>query len=158
MDLTQLANLGEFIGGVAVLVTLVYLAVQVRKANSLATADAYHKSTQAFSTWRQLVSDEGINEIWSRALVDAELSEAESLRLRVVLSELAWAGVAAVGNQQAVGTRGYEHLAPLAVARELRSESLRALWADVAEDMNAYGFHEFVAAVTDLTSRDEAIA
>ncbi len=30
MDLTQLANLGEFIGGVAVLVTLVYLAVQVR--------------------------------------------------------------------------------------------------------------------------------
>ena len=30
MDLTQLANLGEFIGGVAVLVTLVYLAVQIR--------------------------------------------------------------------------------------------------------------------------------
>ncbi len=30
MDLTQLANLGEFIGGVAVVVTLVYLAVQVR--------------------------------------------------------------------------------------------------------------------------------
>ena len=28
MDLTQLANLGEFIGGVAVLMTLVYLAVQ----------------------------------------------------------------------------------------------------------------------------------
>jgi hypothetical protein len=26
MDLTQLANLGEFIGGVAVLVTLTYLA------------------------------------------------------------------------------------------------------------------------------------
>ena len=31
MDLTQLANLGEFIGGVAVLVTLVYLAVQIRQ-------------------------------------------------------------------------------------------------------------------------------
>ncbi len=30
MDLTQLANLGEFIGGVAVLVTLIYLAVQLR--------------------------------------------------------------------------------------------------------------------------------
>ncbi len=30
MDLTQLANLGEFIGGIAVLVTLVYLAVQMR--------------------------------------------------------------------------------------------------------------------------------
>ena len=32
MDLTQLANLGEFIGGAAVLVTLIYLAVQVRHA------------------------------------------------------------------------------------------------------------------------------
>ncbi len=31
MDLTRLANLGEFIGGVAVLVTLVYLALQVRQ-------------------------------------------------------------------------------------------------------------------------------
>ena len=42
MDLTQLANLGEFIGGVAVLVTLVYLAVQVRQVkqtNLLAASD-----------------------------------------------------------------------------------------------------------------------
>jgi len=29
MDLTQLANLGEFIGGVAVLVTLIYLSIQI---------------------------------------------------------------------------------------------------------------------------------
>ena len=34
MDFTQLANLGEFIGGVAVLVTLVYLAVQIRQGNN----------------------------------------------------------------------------------------------------------------------------
>lgn len=33
MDLTHLANLGEFIGGVAVVVTLIYLAIQVRQAN-----------------------------------------------------------------------------------------------------------------------------
>ncbi|NIV53678.1 MAG: hypothetical protein GWN53_17705 [Gammaproteobacteria bacterium] len=30
MDLTQLANLGEFIGGVAVPVTVIYLAAQLR--------------------------------------------------------------------------------------------------------------------------------
>ncbi len=29
MDLTELTNLGEFIGGVAVLVTLIYLAVRI---------------------------------------------------------------------------------------------------------------------------------
>ncbi len=51
MDLTQLANLGEFIGGVAVLVTLVYLAAQVRQSRSeiqrnteTARAAAYHQA------------------------------------------------------------------------------------------------------------------
>ncbi len=34
MELNQLANLGEFVGGVAVLVTLVYLVVQVRQSNT----------------------------------------------------------------------------------------------------------------------------
>ena len=53
-----------------------------------------------------------------------------------------------------MGTGGYEHLAPLAVARELKSDSLRAVWAGAADDMNAYGFHEFVAAVTELTNRE----
>ena len=42
MDLTQLANLGEFIGGFAVLVTLVYLAVQVRQNTSALSANRHH--------------------------------------------------------------------------------------------------------------------
>ena len=41
MDLTQLANLGEFIGGAAVLVTLMYLALQVRQGNQAQTRDTY---------------------------------------------------------------------------------------------------------------------
>jgi hypothetical protein len=41
MDLTQLANLGEFIGGAAVLVTLIYLALQVRQGNQARTRDTY---------------------------------------------------------------------------------------------------------------------
>ncbi len=32
MDLTQLANFGEFVGGIAVLVTLIYLSTQIRDA------------------------------------------------------------------------------------------------------------------------------
>lgn len=50
MDLNQLANLGEFIGGVAVLVTLAYLAVQVRQvklSNESAAGDETARS------WRE---------------------------------------------------------------------------------------------------------
>ena len=38
MNLDQLANLGEFVGGVAVLVTLIYLVVQLRQNNANAKA------------------------------------------------------------------------------------------------------------------------
>ena len=40
MDLTQLANLGEFIGGIAVLLTLVYLAAQVHQGNQAARSES----------------------------------------------------------------------------------------------------------------------
>ena len=43
MDLTQLANLGEFIGGVAVLVTLIYLTFQLRQANQMSRLAAADK-------------------------------------------------------------------------------------------------------------------
>ncbi len=45
MDLTQLANLGEFIGGVAVLVTLIYLAAQIRQNTRSVEAAALGSST-----------------------------------------------------------------------------------------------------------------
>lgn len=38
MDLAQLADLGEFTGGAGVLVTLVYLALQVRRGTNLSTS------------------------------------------------------------------------------------------------------------------------
>jgi hypothetical protein len=50
MDLTQLANLGEFIGGVAVLVTLIYLAVQVHQNQRIAIADSEAQLTALMSS------------------------------------------------------------------------------------------------------------
>ncbi len=54
MDLTQLANLGEFIGGVAVLVTLVYLALQVRQNTKVVASNT---QSGLFETWSALSSD-----------------------------------------------------------------------------------------------------
>ena len=42
MDFTQLANLGDFVGGVAVLVTLVYLAIQVKQGTSALSSSRHH--------------------------------------------------------------------------------------------------------------------
>ncbi len=67
MDLSQLANLGEFLGGLAVVVTLVYLATQVRQNTSAIRAS----SAQAFGD-----SINGLN-----LLIAGDLEQARVWRL-----------------------------------------------------------------------------
>lgn len=43
MDLTQLASLGEFIGGIAVLITLIYLAIQVKQGTNALASTRHHE-------------------------------------------------------------------------------------------------------------------
>lgn len=43
MDLTQLANIGEFIGGLAVLITLVYLAIQLKQGTTALASNRHHE-------------------------------------------------------------------------------------------------------------------
>jgi hypothetical protein len=42
MTLTDLANVGEAIGGVAVVITLIYLAIQIRQNTRMMRASAHH--------------------------------------------------------------------------------------------------------------------
>ena len=63
MDLTQLANLGEFIGGIgsvvgglAVLVTLIYLALQVRQGNRQGATNHHELTLAALRSTRHAVA------------------------------------------------------------------------------------------------------
>ena len=40
MSIQELANIGEFLGAIAVLATLIYLGVQTRQTRQIATCDA----------------------------------------------------------------------------------------------------------------------
>ena len=55
MDLAQLANLGEFIGGIAVLVTLIYLAIQVKHTRALMGVGARQSSTDRLFQFTNLI-------------------------------------------------------------------------------------------------------
>jgi hypothetical protein len=96
MSLEDLGNLGEFIAAVAVVVTLVYLAIQIRqntrqigdntRALRLSSRDA---TQQAFSRWRHLVSAAETADLHIRGCADfASLSAAERFRFGVLLQEL----------------------------------------------------------------------
>jgi hypothetical protein len=46
MTLTDLANIGEAVGGIAVVITLIYLAVQIRQNTRMMRAAAHHSANQ----------------------------------------------------------------------------------------------------------------
>ena len=89
MDLNQLANLGEFVGGFAVLVTLVYLVLQVRQGN----ANARSTSRQALiDTWSDAVFEIGkhrdLTRIGGEGLHDFEgLSEDDRSQFTFLISK-----------------------------------------------------------------------
>jgi hypothetical protein len=63
MDWNILGAIGDFVGGVLVVVSVLYLAVQLRQANRHAQASAYVGFIDAWnSLLNDLVSDEGVQE------------------------------------------------------------------------------------------------
>lgn len=70
MTLEDLGNLGDFIGGIAVLVTLAYLAIQVTQSNRLLRANtAAVRAANTTAITERLI---GVNQ---HLIVDAELAE-----------------------------------------------------------------------------------
>jgi hypothetical protein len=90
MDLATLAQLGEFVGGLFVVVSLVYLAYQVRQNTTSLRAENYARVLERLSTLQsQLSSDADLNRI---VVVGAQtpdaLTRTERMRLTWSLYEL----------------------------------------------------------------------
>ncbi len=87
MDLTQLADLGEFIGGVAVVATLAYLAVQVRQNTSAVSMATYESISGGFNQVNGIVAaDTTVAAVFSRGVTDPEsLNEAEAVQFSYLM-------------------------------------------------------------------------
>jgi ASC-1-like (ASCH) protein len=141
-----------------VLVTLVYLAVQVRQSTAtqaitanIAKADAANKIVERYSSFRQMLADESIAAVWNKAQSETELSPTEEIRLKAVLSELTYAGVAAAANYLIGLERwGADAGTPYAVvAREIGASNLmRRAWAELSDDLRQYHLGDFADEVT----------
>ncbi len=78
MDLTQLANLGEFIGGVAVLVTLIYLTVQIRHArHQLRYQGETDIRTRLYDAWAPVYQGRNAEILWKGLNDPSALTEAD---------------------------------------------------------------------------------
>lgn len=96
MSLQDLGALGEMIGGFAVVVSLIYVAYQVRQSSRQIElnsrhiqASMYHATNDDFYRWFSLVAqDKELASLWLRGLQSEALSPEEKLRFNSLASML----------------------------------------------------------------------
>ena len=99
MNWQAVGAVGELIGGIAVVLSLIYIAMQMRQntrqigENTLALQLASRdRAQQSFSRWRQLVGDSSMSDLYLRGCRDYEgLAAPERFRFGLVLQELFFA-------------------------------------------------------------------
>lgn len=89
MTLEELANLGEFVGGVAVIISLLYLAVQIRQNTKAVRSASYHQAAE--QTWSALLAiaqDQSLAQAVSNLVAGRDLSPADQTRVAAVDTSL----------------------------------------------------------------------
>ena len=83
-----LANWGEFLGGIAVVISLIYLAVQVRSSVKQARIDSYTKATELWTQWTMMVvsNDEAARIFYAGSQDYSGLSGEEQARFNQIIS------------------------------------------------------------------------
>jgi hypothetical protein len=91
MTISELGDLGDFLGGIGVVVTLVYLAIQIRRnTRAVRSASLDSVTTSHMEFHRSVWGDPVLNEIWfDGRMGKKELSEAESRRFAFMVTTCA---------------------------------------------------------------------
>lgn len=96
ISLQDLGAIGEVVGGVAVVVSLIYVAHQIRQSSRQIEqnsrqieASMYHVTNDAFYRWfAVLAQDEKLAGLWRRALAGEPLQPEETTRVHALLAML----------------------------------------------------------------------
>ena len=94
--LEDLGNLGDFLGGIAVIATLLYVAIQIRQntrqiaQNSETMRLSFENEVRSeLNTFRlSIAADEVLSSIWSRGLADEQLDPGERSRFELLLANV----------------------------------------------------------------------
>ena len=147
MTLSDLGDLGDFLGGIGVIVTLVYLAIQIRRntyavrSASLDSAYAAHMEFQ-----RTVWSDSELNKLWFDGLLGKrELSDTERERFLFMVISCArlWEGAYFKVNEGSLESKAWIGLNE-ELAGVFAFPGVQPYWTDVVRGMCAKEFVEFV--------------
>jgi hypothetical protein len=92
LTLSDLAHVAEIVASLAVVVTLVFLVVEVRQNTEITRVTAYDRTVEGLNTWRLTVaSDPDLAERWQAYMSNSAAQDpAADMRLQLLLNTL-WA-------------------------------------------------------------------
>ena len=82
IDMQYLANLGEVVGAVVVILTLIYLAIQIRQNTQAQRTENYSRALERLAAMQSMLSQDGETSlIFSKAVLDtSKLTPQERMR------------------------------------------------------------------------------
>ena len=93
MTIQDLGSFGEFIGALAVLISLFYLAMQIRQNTRALNSSSYAQSAeQAWLVQLAIAQDPALAAVWAKYAAGEALTSEETVRIEAALSNLFMAG------------------------------------------------------------------
>jgi hypothetical protein len=84
MTFQDLANLGDAIGGLGVIISLLYLAVQIRQNTRAVRSSSYHQAAEQMWNYCLAIAQDGsLAEVIAKRIAGQSLTPAEQIRLNV---------------------------------------------------------------------------
>ena len=155
MSLEDLGNIGEFVAAAAVIVSLIYLAVQIRQNTKSVRASTYHSVNRAAHEMQMIVAgSETLSRVMIKAAREPEaLSLDERLRFNMTMrSSFAWYEDIYFQYQQSMVGRDYWEARQRSMLDQLREPGISSWWC---RNSRLYT-NAFVAEVSRLLQDTEA--
>ena len=131
MDLTELSNLGDFVGGVGVLITLVYLAIQVRQTKEFVRMESAKSTVKDYTAFLFQMMDADHMKLFRQGMKDFEsLPKNDQARLHAWLFSVLMTGqyTYALGEQGAAD-EGMRKIVDIPNAAILRCPGTAKWWS-----------------------------
>ena len=105
MDWDAIGAIGEVVGGVAVVATIAYLAVQTRQARISSEANGTLQAIEWYGRWRTtLMQNSDLAAVLAKANTEQALSEQELVQFQTIYEELFFVAAVSYVNSSRVGS------------------------------------------------------
>ena len=155
MTIQDLGSIGEFVAAIATLITLVYLAIQIRhntrelrRGEERARIDALDETLRSFNLWRgEIADDRQTAEVWSRGLVDpGSLDEVDRICFQFLVASYFYSMQAMYRRAKNAGATETWEKGLMQFADMLANPGVAVCWAASRDRL----LKEFVSAVGNV--------